>query len=238
LKVKKRLKEDDHIMKKVDLSNLPEIPNLGINVGEIDVLHDYCSEPLQEVNGVFFDSRYLNLGYPGAVEKFMLRKTVVEKILEAQSKLPEGLHLKIYDAYRSIVTQKYLWNEIVTKYKKEYPELSNLQLDKLSRKKVSNPFDKKNPPLHCTGGAVDLTICDEMQNDLNMGGDFDSFTDIDQTNYYENSDNLDVKYNRRLLYYVMTSVGFVNYPSEWWHFDYGDTVWAYFKKKPCCYNIK
>lgn len=24
----------------------------------------------------------------------------------------------------------------------------------------------------------------------------------------------------------MTSVGFTNYPSEWWHYDYGDLFWA------------
>ena len=28
--------------------------------------------------------------------------------------------------------------------------------------------------------------------------------------------------NRRLLWNVMTQVGFSNYPEEWWHFDFGN----------------
>ena len=26
----------------------------------------------------------------------------------------------------------------------------------------------------------------------------------------------------------MTAVGFTNFPSEWWHFDYGDEKWGLF----------
>ena len=25
----------------------------------------------------------------------------------------------------------------------------------------------------------------------------------------------------------MTATGFVNYPSEWWHWSYGDRYWAF-----------
>jgi D-alanyl-D-alanine dipeptidase len=38
-------------------------------------------------------------------------------------------------------------------------------------------------------------------------------------------------YNRRLLHNTMTDAGFVNLPSEWWHFDYGDQLWAWANKK-------
>ena len=29
-----------------------------------------------------------------------------------------------------------------------------------------------------------------------------------------------------MLYNVMTAAGFANLPSEWWHYDYGDNMWA------------
>ena len=29
-----------------------------------------------------------------------------------------------------------------------------------------------------------------------------------------------------MLYNVMTAAGFTNLPSEWWHYDYGDNMWA------------
>ena len=31
-----------------------------------------------------------------------------------------------------------------------------------------------------------------------------------------------------MLSNVMTEVGFTNFPSEWWHFDYGDEKWGLF----------
>lgn len=30
----------------------------------------------------------------------------------------------------------------------------------------------------------------------------------------------------------MTAAGFVNYPSEWWHWSYGDRYWAVCEKQP------
>ena len=34
--------------------------------------------------------------------------------------------------------------------------------------------------------------------------------------------------NRRsLLFSVMEQAGFVQHPNEWWHFSYGDQLWAW-----------
>jgi hypothetical protein len=32
--------------------------------------------------------------------------------------------------------------------------------------------------------------------------------------------------NRKLLGSVLTSAGLVNYPTEWWHWSFGDRYWA------------
>ena len=39
--------------------------------------------------------------------------------------------------------------------------------------------------------------------------------------------------NRVLLLEIMSGFDFVNYPREWWHFSFGDRLWAYLSKKPC-----
>jgi D-alanyl-D-alanine dipeptidase len=31
---------------------------------------------------------------------------------------------------------------------------------------------------------------------------------------------------------AMRAAGFVNYPTEWWHWSYGDRYWAYLLGKP------
>ncbi|WP_370276972.1 M15 family metallopeptidase [Pontibacterium sp.] len=39
-------------------------------------------------------------------------------------------------------------------------------------------------------------------------------------------------YHRQLLQDVMGRAGFVNYAEEWWHFSYGDQLWAYVTGNP------
>jgi D-alanyl-D-alanine dipeptidase len=62
-----------------------------------------------------------------------------------------------------------------------------------------------------------------------MGTGFDSLEESSHTAYFkESADQPDITYhiNRQLLYTVMVKAGFTNYPGEWWHFDFGNTVWA------------
>ncbi|MFZ9739796.1 MAG: M15 family metallopeptidase, partial [Prochlorotrichaceae cyanobacterium] len=30
---------------------------------------------------------------------------------------------------------------------------------------------------------------------------------------------------------VMTTAGFANHPKEWWHFSYGDQLWAWLREQ-------
>ncbi len=64
-----------------------------------------------------------------------------------------------------------------------------------------------------------------------MGTEFDFFGERANTAYYEdNASDADseARKNRRILYNLMIDTGFTNLPSEWWHFDYGDKLWAYY----------
>eukprot|EP00961_Rhodomonas_salina_P247518 3344182-Rhodomonas_salina.2 len=38
--------------------------------------------------------------------------------------------------------------------------------------------------------------------------------------------------NRRILLSAACQAGLVNYGYEWWHYSYGDRVWAFAKEKP------
>ncbi len=37
----------------------------------------------------------------------------------------------------------------------------------------------------------------------------------------------DARANRGLLATALTAAGLVNYPTEWWHWSYGDRYWAH-----------
>jgi D-alanyl-D-alanine dipeptidase len=78
-----------------------------------------------------------------------------------------------------------------------------------------------------------------------MGTEFDAFEDNAQTRYFENmiaqGQRLSPKEetaaeNRRLLFHVLTSVGFTNHLEEWWHYDFGNQFWGCIKKQPAIYG--
>ena len=41
--------------------------------------------------------------------------------------------------------------------------------------------------------------------------------------------------NRRLLHWVMSEEGFEGHPDEWWHFSYGDQLWAALSGAPAAH---
>ena len=219
-----------------------EIPN--IDFLEIYEDRDFIESPLVELpndTGILVDMQYPKLGMECAINKCLMRKEVLDMLLEAKKLLPEGLTFKIWDAYRPLSLQ----TELYYKYKDMIIEefnLSELDIDKQNEvisNYVSLPkADSEIPPLHATGGAIDLTLTNiSTGEDLDMGIDFDAFSDLTNTNAYE-KDGMDenVRKNRRILYNAMTSVGFTNLPSEVWHYDFGDRAWAFYNKKPAIYN--
>jgi D-alanyl-D-alanine dipeptidase len=181
------------------------------------------------------DSQYFhwkednNKPIPGSSPYIAARESVVNMLLSAEKLLPKGYHFLIYDAYRPIAVQQYLWDFYYNKTAEENPEKSDDEIIKMTKFFVSYPsYNVLQPSLHNTGGAVDLTILDKNDHELNMGCNFDDFSHLAWTNHFElpEEDNEEVLYNRRMLYNVMISVGFTNLPSEWWHYDYGDDKYA------------
>ena len=169
-----------------------------------------------------------------------VRQEVNERLLEAQNRLPNGWRLRIWDAWRPFALQQ----ELYDRYSQQLLQQVHLetapqeQQRRLLDKFISFPEnDRTVPPVHTTGGAVDVTLIDAAGKELNMGTAFDAFGDEAMTNYYETIGNAEeVACHRRILYSCMTAAGFTNLPSEWWHFDYGDRFWAYYNHTPALYS--
>ena len=166
-----------------------------------------------------------------------VRKGLYTKLLDATRMLPKGYKFVVYDAYRPVEVQRSLFDLYKAKLKKENPDIDEEKLTEMTLKFVSLPStDPQKPSPHNTGGAIDLTICDENGILLNMGSYFDDMNDIVVTGYFEDKlakeGKLDEKdqivlQNRRMLYNIMIKSGFTNFTTEWWHFDYGNQLWAY-----------
>ena len=171
---------------------------------------------------------------PGSSPVILCRKTIFEMLEKAESLLPEGYKFFIFDAYRPISVQQSLWDYYRAKKVEEMPGATDEEIDYQTLFCVSFPsYNILLPSLHNTGGAVDLTIVGPDGNRLDMGSEFDEFSDRAWTTYYEDGEkgegvNDVARDNRRMLYNVMIEAGFTNFPAEWWHFDYGDEKWGLF----------
>lgn len=81
--------------------------------------------------------------------------------------------------------------------------------------------------IHSFGMAVDVTLCDEQGNELDMGTGFDDLTERSHPALEGRmlaSGELTESHlaNRDLLRGAMLAAGFVGINTEWWHFDCGD----------------
>ena len=185
--------------------------------------------------------QYPKLKMQNAIKKCLIRKEVLNKLLKAKKYLPNNITFKIWDAYRPLALQKELYYKYKEKIINDF-NLENLnkeEQDKIIAKFVSLPNDDENiPPLHSTGGSVDLTLAYvDTKKELDLGIKFDQFSNQTNSNYYEKKDmNETIRNNRRILYNAMIKAGFTNLPSEIWHYDYGNRAWAFYKNKKAIYN--
>lgn len=203
---------------------IPKYKSVVINKCESKFIDEPFVNIAEYSNGlILVDMQYYKQGISGAIATAYARKTIADMLIKAAHNLPEGLHLKILDAWRPINVQEHLFNIFYKKLKKEFAHLTDTELLEKTKQYVSVPNDIY---LHGSGGAVDVTMTDDHGNDVNMGTLFDDISDKTHTDYFENRYNIKIIFNRRILYKAMTDAGFVNNPNEWWHYDYGDALWA------------
>lgn len=161
-----------------------------------------------------------------------LRQSVARKLRAANKLLaPYGMAVVVLDGFRPVSLQSELWNWMLSRAQALFPQGSASDWEAYALRYASNPTnfridDPKSWPTHATGGAVDLTLEEVVSHKrAYMGGIYLDSTDVSTTRYYENADqdsssHAEARRNRRLLFWAMTTVGFVNYAFEWWHYDY------------------
>ncbi|WP_121338878.1 M15 family metallopeptidase, partial [Pseudomonas aeruginosa] len=161
------------------------------------------------------------------------RGEVFERLLRVAAALPGGVRLVVLDAWRPFAVQQYLYDSLSSALAAHYPRAGEAELERLTRQFVSPPSSSREAPSpHLTGGAVDVTLCDAQGRWLDMGSAFDEAVPASYTAYFERLAEPDarqrrVRDHRRLLYHAMLDAGFSNLPSEWWHYDFGDQLWAW-----------
>lgn len=177
----------------------------------------------------------------GSLEFVWARRGIAEKLQQVNRRLKSyGVELFVFDAYRPMETQKGLWLFFERAARHEMPNASAEEIRNYILQFVSDPMSfvrdsSRTWPVHTTGGAVDVSLCgldDGVLLDMGVGFDemsVDTFSDSLERAYISNDvphDHFPLL-NRRLLHWAMKEEGFVNYPLEFWHFDWGTQMYVY-----------
>lgn len=167
-------------------------------------------------------------------EGFLVRKSVARKLDQVKNNLPNGLYLKILDGYRSRENQQKVWDHKWNRVALENPNWSTEQIDAEVRLVVARPIGITN---HICGGAVDVCLVDKQGVMIDFGtpyGPVDKES-LKRCPMFSPFITKEQKQNRTILRKAMESVGFVWYPGEWWHYCYGDRMWAVYTGKGKCF---
>lgn len=134
--------------------------------------------------------------YPCA--KCLLRYEVIKDLLRAESEFKKmGYRIKLYDCYRPHSVQVIMWEKMPI---------------------VGLVADPRTGSRHNRGSAVDITICDQDGNEIDMGTDHDDLSLKGRTFYRGFNDT--IFNNRMLLRKVLQRNHFIGINSEWWHFSH------------------
>ena len=210
-----------------------------------------CIEPLVELPLEFLRIEphpYFSLGAPYGEDgdPWFLRNNIIKRLFNAQSYLQKKqptLKLAIFDAWRPIAVQAFMLkhsikNECIARGINPAVSNENLELQKVvddvGKFWAPPSLNPLTPPPHSTGAAVDLTLCDSNGALLDMGGDIDEIGPRSHPEYFSEIAKIDnnsiqsvFHKRRRLLLSSMKYSGFEQHPNEWWHFSFGDQMWAW-----------
>ena len=195
----------------------------------------------------FLDSHpYSHLGapYKDKTSIWKLREEVVNRLVKVNDYLisKSRFNLLIYDSWRPFEVQEFMFKrafslecaksdiDISFENRKSYPSI----LKKVEKFWAYPSYDTRCPPPHSSGGALDVCLSDKDGNLVEMGSMVDQMDETSNPYFYSNIKNEEAiiwNSRRNLLREIMTKFGFAQHPNEWWHFSYGDQLWAWKNKK-------
>ncbi len=171
-----------------------------------------CGEPLTALGESFGPSRAL------------VRASVARRLALAHDDLPRGVGLRVVAGYRTAPAQRAIISSYAAGLRLAHPAIGAAELERLISRYVA--------PLavapHVAGAAVDLTLVDNAGRELDLGTPVDATPEQSEGACYFDAPTVSgqARANRELLARVLRGAGLVNYPTEWWHWSYGDRYWA------------
>jgi D-alanyl-D-alanine dipeptidase len=203
---------------------------------------------------------YVAVGAPygSGGSPFRLRGGVIERLISAQDVLQvgsPGWRLAIFDAWRPVAVQRFMVQHAIAEEcasRGVDPHGSSADYDavvaEVGRFWAPPSEDPATPPPHSTGAAVDLTLVDAQGQTVDMGSAIDAIGAVSEPDHFlalaeslpagpQRDQALRSHRHRMVLAQAMTQAGFAQHPNEWWHFSWGDQLWAWRRGAPlACYG--
>lgn len=131
-----------------------------------------------------------------------LRNEVAHSLIKAQAwAMKQNLRLIVFDCYRPLKYQQKMFDLV------QDPNY------------VANP---QKGSKHNRGTAVDVGLADMDGHALDMGTEFDDFTD--KSHYQAEGLTTEQIKNRKILRDLMLAAQFEPYEKEWWHFNHANST--------------
>lgn len=156
--------------------------------------------------------------------ELFLRRGVLDRLVTAQTLLPEGLRLLFVEGYRPPALQRRYFEEYAGELRAAHPDWTADAVRTAASRYVSPP---EIAP-HSAGAAVDLTLADADGRELDLGTRMNASPEESDGGCYTGAGNIscEARAHRAVLGAALSAAGLVNYPTEWWHWSYGDRYWA------------
>lgn len=155
----------------------------------------------------------------------LVRAGLAARLVTARAELPLGIGLRVVEGHRSVPDQRAIVARYDAEVRAAHPHLRDeAEIARLVSRFVS-PVDVAP---HVAGAAVDLTLVDACDDELDLGTPIDATPEQSDGRCFTAADGIgaDARAHRDLMARVLGGAGLVNYPTEWWHWSFGDRYWA------------
>lgn len=182
----------------------------------------------------------------GIAERLSTINNALQASSEITSLLGGNVELYVEEGLRSQETQQLLYTDVFPRLiRTQFPSMNEHEVAERRNNMIAMPSKGEDSPSpHATGAAVDIALRHAQATKsyvpnvgIFMGHRDADMSDTARPDFFEQTQSPNDQYqlaqrNRRLFYWIMKGTlcdqesNLCVNPTEWWHWSYGDQMWA------------